>query len=131
MPDWLRPIAQANPVTIVVNAARGLILGTADAGTVLLALGWIAGSWSLSPACHLDLSPEGVGAPARPGVRSPAVRLAREVRLAFWRSDWASEPTRRANLYSLGAGNRRLRLRAPPAPAPRWAAGRQSPSAPE
>jgi ABC-2 type transport system permease protein/oleandomycin transport system permease protein len=43
MPDWLRPIAQANPVTIVVNAARGLILGTADAGTVLLALGWIAG----------------------------------------------------------------------------------------
>ena len=43
MPDWLRPIAQANPVTIVVNAARGLILGTSDAGTVLLALGWIAG----------------------------------------------------------------------------------------
>jgi ABC transporter DrrB family efflux protein len=42
MPDWLRPIAEANPVTIVVNAARGLILGTADAGTVLLAAGWIA-----------------------------------------------------------------------------------------
>jgi oleandomycin transport system permease protein len=43
MPDWLRPIAEANPVTVVVNAARGLILGTADAGMVLLALGWIAG----------------------------------------------------------------------------------------
>jgi ABC-2 type transport system permease protein/oleandomycin transport system permease protein len=43
MPDWLRPLADANPVTIVVNAARGLFLGTADAGTVLLAFGWIAG----------------------------------------------------------------------------------------
>ena len=43
MPDWLRPIAEANPVTIVVNAARGLILGTPDAGTVLLAFGWIGG----------------------------------------------------------------------------------------
>jgi ABC-2 type transport system permease protein/oleandomycin transport system permease protein len=43
MPDWLRPIAEANPVTVVVNAARGLILGTADAVTVLLAFGWIAG----------------------------------------------------------------------------------------
>jgi ABC-2 type transport system permease protein/oleandomycin transport system permease protein len=43
MPEWLRPIAEANPVTVVVNAARGLILGTADAGTVLLAAGWIGG----------------------------------------------------------------------------------------
>ena len=43
MPDWLRPIAEANPVTIVVNAARGLILGAPDTGTVLLAFGWIAG----------------------------------------------------------------------------------------
>jgi ABC-type multidrug transport system permease subunit len=43
MPDWLRPIAQANPVTIVVNAARGLILGTPDTVTILLAFGWIAG----------------------------------------------------------------------------------------
>jgi len=43
MPDWLRPIAEANPVTVVVNAARGLFLGTADAATVLLAFGWIVG----------------------------------------------------------------------------------------
>jgi ABC-2 type transport system permease protein len=43
MPTWLQPIAEANPVTIVVNAARGLIVGTPDTGTVLLALAWIAG----------------------------------------------------------------------------------------
>jgi ABC transporter DrrB family efflux protein len=43
MPDWLRPLADANPVTVVVNAARGLFLGTADGATVLLAFGWIAG----------------------------------------------------------------------------------------
>lgn len=43
MPDWLRPIAEANPVTVIVNAARGLILGATDPGTVLLALGWIVG----------------------------------------------------------------------------------------
>lgn len=43
MPDWLRPIAEANPVTVVVNAARGLIVGAADAGTALLAVSWIAG----------------------------------------------------------------------------------------
>jgi ABC transporter DrrB family efflux protein len=43
MPTWLQPIAEANPVTVVVNAARGLILGVVDAGTVLLAVGWIVG----------------------------------------------------------------------------------------
>jgi len=43
MPDWLRPIAEASPVTIVVNAARDLFLGSADAATVLLAAGWIGG----------------------------------------------------------------------------------------
>jgi len=43
MPSWLQPIAQANPVTIVVNAARGLILGAPDLGTILLAGAWIVG----------------------------------------------------------------------------------------
>ncbi|MCU0482805.1 MAG: ABC transporter permease [Chloroflexi bacterium] len=43
MPEWLQPIAEANPVTVVVNAARGLILGVPDGATVLLALGWIVG----------------------------------------------------------------------------------------
>ena len=43
MPEWLQPIAQANPVTVVVNAARGLIVGVVDTSTVLLALAWIVG----------------------------------------------------------------------------------------
>jgi len=43
MPEWLQPIAEANPVTVIVNAARGLILGIPDGGTVLLAVGWIVG----------------------------------------------------------------------------------------
>ncbi len=43
MPAWLQPIAEANPVTVVVNAARGLIIGAVDASTVLLALAWIVG----------------------------------------------------------------------------------------
>jgi ABC-2 type transport system permease protein/oleandomycin transport system permease protein len=43
MPSWLKPIAQANPVTLVVNASRGLFLGTADTGTVLAAAAWIVG----------------------------------------------------------------------------------------
>jgi ABC transporter DrrB family efflux protein len=43
MPGWLRPIAEANPVTVVVNAARGLILGAPDGVTVLAAVAWIVG----------------------------------------------------------------------------------------
>ena len=43
MPTWLQPIAEANPVTVVVNAARGLIIGVVDTSTVLLAMGWIVG----------------------------------------------------------------------------------------
>jgi ABC transporter DrrB family efflux protein len=43
MPSWLRPIAEANPVTVVVNASCGLFLGTADTGTVLAAVAWIVG----------------------------------------------------------------------------------------
>jgi ABC-2 type transport system permease protein len=43
MPTWLQPIAEANPVTIVVNAARGLIVGAPDMTTILLAVGWIIG----------------------------------------------------------------------------------------
>jgi ABC transporter DrrB family efflux protein len=43
MPEWLQPIAQANPVTVVVNAARGLIIGHPSADTILLAGAWIVG----------------------------------------------------------------------------------------
>ena len=43
MPAWLQPIAEANPVTVVVNATRGLFLGVADVGMVLGAAAWIVG----------------------------------------------------------------------------------------
>jgi ABC-2 type transport system permease protein/oleandomycin transport system permease protein len=43
MPEWLQPIAEANPVTMVVNAARGLIVGLPDAATIALAGAWIVG----------------------------------------------------------------------------------------
>jgi ABC transporter DrrB family efflux protein len=43
MPSWLQPIAEANPVTVVVNAARGLIVGVPNPDTVLLAGAWIVG----------------------------------------------------------------------------------------
>jgi ABC-2 type transport system permease protein/oleandomycin transport system permease protein len=43
MPTWLQPIAEANPVTVVVNATRGLFLGVADVGMVLAAVAWIVG----------------------------------------------------------------------------------------
>ena len=43
MPEWLQPIAEANPVTVVVNAARGLIIGLPQTDTILLAFAWIAG----------------------------------------------------------------------------------------
>jgi ABC-type polysaccharide/polyol phosphate export permease len=43
MPDWLQPIAEANPVTVVVNASRALFLGVADTGLVLSAAAWIVG----------------------------------------------------------------------------------------
>ena len=43
MPGWLRPIAQANPVTVVVNATRGLVSGAPDTATVVAALARMAG----------------------------------------------------------------------------------------
>jgi ABC transporter DrrB family efflux protein len=43
MPEWLQPIAEANPVTVVVNAARGLIVGMPNPDTILLAVAWIVG----------------------------------------------------------------------------------------
>jgi ABC-2 type transport system permease protein/oleandomycin transport system permease protein len=43
MPGWLQPIAEHQPVTIVVNAARALMLGGPTARPVLEAIAWIAG----------------------------------------------------------------------------------------
>ena len=50
LPDWLRVFADVQPVTVMVNAMRGLILGEASlpagstvAGTVTAAVAWIVG----------------------------------------------------------------------------------------
>ncbi|HEY7437820.1 MAG TPA: ABC transporter permease [Acidimicrobiia bacterium] len=43
MPGWLQPIAEHQPVTIVVDAARALMLGGPTARPVLEAIAWIAG----------------------------------------------------------------------------------------
>lgn len=50
MPDWLRVFADHQPVTVVTNAARGLMLGEGAllpgqdlGGQILLSLGWMAG----------------------------------------------------------------------------------------
>ena len=40
MPSWLQPIAEHNPFTIMVNAARALFLGTPAGNDVWLALVW-------------------------------------------------------------------------------------------
>jgi len=43
MPSWLRAFAERQPVTLIVNAVRGLLLDKPDAGTILSALAWCIG----------------------------------------------------------------------------------------
>jgi ABC transporter DrrB family efflux protein len=47
MPDWLRAFAEVNPVTVVVSAVRGLMLGTQSdvdvAHNVVLSFIWVVG----------------------------------------------------------------------------------------
>jgi len=43
MPSWLQPIAEHNPFTYMVNAARALFLGTPAGNDVWLALAWTLG----------------------------------------------------------------------------------------
>ena len=43
MPGWLRAFAEHQPVTIIVNAVRGLLLNKPDAATIWLALAWCFG----------------------------------------------------------------------------------------
>ena len=43
MPDWLQPIAEHNPFTIMVNAARALFVGTPAGNDIWLAVGWSLG----------------------------------------------------------------------------------------
>jgi ABC-2 type transport system permease protein len=43
MPDWLQPIAEHNPFTAMVNAARALFVGTAAGNDIWLAVVWSLG----------------------------------------------------------------------------------------
>ena len=43
MPGWLQPIAEHNPITYMVNAARALFLGIPAGNDVWLALAWTVG----------------------------------------------------------------------------------------
>jgi ABC transporter DrrB family efflux protein len=43
MPGWLQPVVRTNPLTVVADAARGLLLGGPVATLALHALLWIAG----------------------------------------------------------------------------------------
>lgn len=40
MPDWLRAFAERQPVTLLVNAVRGLLLNQPDSATILRVLAW-------------------------------------------------------------------------------------------
>ena len=41
MPEWLQPIAKANPVTPVIETIRGLLFGTDIGADGWMAIGWI------------------------------------------------------------------------------------------
>ena len=43
MPDWLRAFAEHQPVSLIVNAVRGLLLNQPDATTIWQALAWCIG----------------------------------------------------------------------------------------
>ncbi len=43
MPTWLRTFAEHQPVTLIVNAVRGLLLNQANTTTILQALAWCIG----------------------------------------------------------------------------------------
>lgn len=43
MPGWLRVFAEHQPVSLIINAVRGLLLNTPDASTILHALEWCVG----------------------------------------------------------------------------------------
>jgi ABC transporter DrrB family efflux protein len=43
MPGWLRAFAEHQPVSLIVNAVRGLLLNQPDTSTILQALAWCVG----------------------------------------------------------------------------------------
>jgi oleandomycin transport system permease protein len=43
MPGWLQPVVKANPLTVVSDATRGLLVGGPVATPVWQSAAWIAG----------------------------------------------------------------------------------------
>ncbi len=43
MPGWLRAFAEHQPVSLIVNAVRGLLLNQPNASTIWQALAWCVG----------------------------------------------------------------------------------------
>src|SRR5260221_644547 len=43
MPTWLRTFAEHQPVTLIINAVRGLLLNHPDASTIWQAIAWCVG----------------------------------------------------------------------------------------
>ena len=52
MPGWLQAFVKVNPVTVVTDATRGLMIGGPVARPLLASAAWIAGitmvSWALT-----------------------------------------------------------------------------------
>jgi oleandomycin transport system permease protein len=44
MPSWLQPIVRANPISVLADAARGLMVGGPVAGPVVVSLLWTVGT---------------------------------------------------------------------------------------
>ncbi|MFE7406295.1 ABC transporter permease [Isoptericola sp. NPDC057559] len=43
MPDWLHGFAEHQPFTPIIESVRGLLMGAADAGTIVTACAWLVG----------------------------------------------------------------------------------------
>jgi ABC transporter DrrB family efflux protein len=55
MPSWLRPFAEYQPVTVIVDASRYLAHGYGESSSVLVALVWCAGILAVSVTVALRL----------------------------------------------------------------------------
>ena len=64
MPGWLQAFSKANPVTLLADATRGLMVGGPVAVPAVESLLYAAGSWPCSRRSR--------SAPQAPGVSTPA-----------------------------------------------------------
>ena len=55
MPGWLHPFVEHQPVTLIVNAIRGLVLNRPDATATRQAIAWCGPPGGLDPGFRLGL----------------------------------------------------------------------------